>query len=105
MLGIICALVGSCAIIVALDSVDRRVKSVRDAHGVLPARVLAAIPQPVGTVTYSTLARATELQPHSLHAESYRFVAQHLLGEGGPRVRSVMALAAQATIDRTRGPH
>lgn len=91
------ALLAVSAIIIAFDSIDRRLKSVPEAELALPTRILAAIPQPTGSVTYATLARATELYPRSLQSESYRFLGMHLLtaqGEDAPR--SLMALSAKA---------
>jgi capsular exopolysaccharide synthesis family protein len=90
------ALLGTSAVVVALDSVDRRLKTVGQAELALPARVIAAIPQPTGAVSYSGLARATELQPSSLHSEAYRFLGLHLLSPRGPRIRSLMVLSAKA---------
>lgn len=90
------ALIGTCAIVVALDSVDRRLKTVGQADLALPARIIAAIPQPMGNVSYSNLARATEINPSSLHSEAYRFLGLHLLSPRGPKVRSLMVLSAKA---------
>jgi len=96
ILAIFGSLIAVCAIVVALDSVDRRVKTVVQAEMMLPARVVAAIPQPMGPVTYSNLARATEMQPGSLHSEAYRFLGLHLLSPRGPKVKSLMVLSAKA---------
>lgn len=96
VLAALCALVSTSALIIAFHSADRRVKSVQEAEMALPARVLAAIPQPLGQVTYSSLARATELHPQSLHSESYRFLGLQLLTTYEPRIRSLMVLAAKA---------
>lgn len=96
ILAALCALIGTSGLIIALDSVDRRLKTVNEAEQVLPARVLAAIPQPEGQLSYSELARISELQPRSLPAESYRFLGLHLLSAAGPNVRSLMALSAKA---------
>jgi capsular exopolysaccharide synthesis family protein len=89
-------LIGVCALLIALDSVDRRVKTVGQAEIALPARVIAAIPQPMGNVSYANLARATEMQPSSLHSEAFRFLGLHLLSPRGPKVRSLMVLSAKA---------
>src|SRR5207248_3021835 len=58
--------------------------------------VLAAIPQPMGSVTYSTLARATEIHPQSIHSEAYRFLGLHLLNPRNRHIRSLMVLSAKA---------
>ena len=92
----ICALLLTSGLAIALDSLDQRVRNVHQAEVALPAKVLAAIPQPMGAVTYTGLARATELQPQSLHSESFRFLGLHLLSPNGPKVRSLMVLSAKA---------
>jgi capsular exopolysaccharide synthesis family protein len=92
----ICAIFGSCAIIIALDSVDRRVKNVNEAEKSLPTRILAAIPQPEGVMSYSDLARIAELNPRSLSSEAYRFLALHMLTGVTPNMRSLMVISAKA---------
>ncbi len=96
IMAIMCALLGTCGLVVAFDSIDRRLRSVKEAQTALPSRVIAAIPQPMGPVTYSSLARATELEPMSMHAEAYRFLAQHLLSPNGSRARSIMIVSAKS---------
>jgi len=96
ILAALCALVGTSGLLVALDNVDRRLRSVKQAEQVLPAPVLAAIPQPLGVVTSSNLARATELHPQSLHSEAYHFLGLHLLSGSRRRIRSLMVLTAKA---------
>lgn len=96
LMAALCALLGSGGLIIALDNVDTRVKSVSDAEEILPAPVLAAIPQAIGAVTPGILPRATEYQPRSLHSEAYRFLGLHLLNNRGRRIRSVMGVAAKA---------
>jgi len=95
MMALLCALLGTSGLVVAFDSIDRRLRNVKEAQSALPSRVIAAIPQPMGAVTYADLARATELQPKSIHAEAYRFLAQHLLSPNGPRARSLMVVSAK----------
>ncbi len=95
LLGVICALVGSLVLVIGFDSIDVRLRSVKQAEIVLPARILAAIPHPMGEVTYSSLARATELQPQSLHSEAFRFLALQLLNPASA-IRSLMVLSAKA---------
>lgn len=96
LLAALCALVGSAGLIIAFDSVDRRLRNVHDAELALPSRVLAAIPQPLGPVTAAGLSRAAEQFPLSLHAEAYRFLAVNLLGAREQGVRSVMLASAKA---------
>lgn len=96
LLAALCALIGTSGIIIGLDSIDRRLRNVKEAELVLPSRVVAAIPQPMGTVSYADLARATELHPHSIHSESYRFLGIQLLSAENARVRSIMAVSAKA---------
>ena len=96
LLAVIAAMVCACAVIIALNSVDRRLRTVGEAELVLPKGILAAIPQPSGSVSYSALARITELQPQSLHSEAYRFLGLHLLTRPLPQIRSIMVLAAKA---------
>lgn len=92
----VCALLGCSGILLALDSVDRRVKTVREADLVLPASVVAAIPQPIASLSYSELARISELQPQSLSAEAFRFLGLHLLSSKEPEARSIMVMSAKA---------
>jgi capsular exopolysaccharide synthesis family protein len=84
------------ALIIAFDSIDRRIRTLPEAELALPARVIAAIPQPLGAVTAGTLARAAELHPLSMHSEAYRFLAVHLLAERERGVRSLMVASAKA---------
>jgi len=83
-------------VVIGLDSIDTRLKGVKEAEIILPTRVIAAIPQPYGQVTYSDMARVSALQPSSLQAESYRFLGLRLLNECGPNVRSLMVISAKA---------
>lgn len=96
LLAALCALIATSGLVLGLDTVDRRVRSVKEAEIALPAPVLAAIPQPMGEVTYSTLARATELHPQSLHSEAYRFLGLHLLTSTEKPIRSLMVVSAKA---------
>lgn len=102
LLAALCALVGTAGLILAFDSVDRRLRSVKQAEGILPAPVLAAIPQPIGRMNALTMARATELLPLSVHSEAYRFLGLHLLSTRGPRIRSIMVISAKAEQGSTR---
>lgn len=96
LLAALCALLGASALIIGLDSVDRRLKTVHEAEKSLPTRVLATIPQPAAPLGYASLARVAELDPQSLPAEAYRFLALHLLNTHGARIRSLMVLSAKA---------
>ncbi|HLK60188.1 MAG TPA: hypothetical protein VKU00_26740, partial [Chthonomonadaceae bacterium] len=95
IIGAVCAFLLTAAILMVMESVDRRLKTVTEAEFVLPMRVVAAIPQPMGRVTYEIMGRAAELQPQSLHAESYHFLGMHVLNQNPP-VRSLMMLSAKA---------
>ena len=95
LIGALCAFLLTSAILLVLESVDRRLKTVTEAEFVLPVRVIAAIPQPMGRVTYDIMARATELEPQSLHAEAYHFLGMHVLNQE-PGIRSLMMLSAKA---------
>lgn len=95
-LSVLCALLGSCAIIIGLDSVDRRLKNLGEAEKTLPTRILAAIPQPAATLSYSELARISALDPRSLTSEAYRFLGLHLLTAAPPNTRSLMVVSAKA---------
>jgi capsular exopolysaccharide synthesis family protein len=96
MLAALCALLATSGLVIAFDTVDRRLRTVKEAEIALPAPVLAAIPQPMGEVTYASLGRATELHPQSLHSEAYRFLALDLLGRQSPPVNSLMICSAKA---------
>jgi capsular exopolysaccharide synthesis family protein len=50
----------------------------------------------MGQVTYSSLARATELYPQSIHSEAYRFLGLTLLNPRNAHIRSLMVLSAKA---------
>ena len=67
----------------------------QEAEIALPARVLAAIPAPTGSITMRSLPRATELHPLSPHAEAYRFLAQHFLNSQGKPMRSLLTISAR----------
>jgi capsular exopolysaccharide synthesis family protein len=86
----------TCTLLIGLDSVDKRVRTVRQAELTLPRGLLAAIPQPASPMDYATMGRATELLPHSMYSEAYRFLALHLLNAPVRHVRSLMVLAAKA---------
>ena len=95
LLAALCALIVTSGLVIALDSMDRRLKSVEEAELVLPARVIAAIPPPVGDVAPESLPRITERQPASPHAEAYRFLAQRVLGLTDKRIRTFITLSAR----------
>jgi polysaccharide biosynthesis transport protein len=95
-IGALCSLIAMCGLVIGLDSLDRRVRSVKEAEIALPAPIIAAIPQPMGLVTYDSLARATEIHPQSIHSESYRFLGLRLLSPDLRHVRSLMMLSAKA---------
>jgi non-specific protein-tyrosine kinase len=95
-LAVLCALLATSGLVIALESVDRRVKTVHDAELRLPAPVCAAIPAPQGSVTSAMLPRVTELQPLSLNSEAYRFLGLHLLTDRSRPVHSVMVLSSKA---------
>jgi capsular exopolysaccharide synthesis family protein len=85
-----------CTLLIGLDSIDRRLRTVGQAQLQLPTRLLAAIPQQAPGKGYIEIARMTELQPRSLASESYRFLGLHLLSQHNPEIRSLMVLAAKA---------
>lgn len=95
LLGALCSLLISSGLAIVFDSVDRRLKNLQEADMLLPVRVLAAIPQPIGEVTPQSLARATELHPLSAHAEAYRFLGQHILSIKEHPVRALMVISAK----------
>lgn len=95
-LAFLCSLIGSCALVLGLDIIDRRLRTVEQAELILPAPVISAIPLPMGGVTNATLARAAELHPLSPHSEAYRFLAVHLLDPSNRDTRSLMVLSAKA---------
>lgn len=96
LLAALAGLVSSCALFIALDAIDQRLRSVRQAEAALSTSVLAAIPQPAEVTRYSYLARITEHQPKSLQSEAYRFLGLHVLTESQNPIRSLMVLAAKA---------
>lgn len=96
LLATLAAMVSACAVLIGLNSVDRRLRTVSQAEIALPKGILAAIPQPNSSVGYADLARITEMQPQSLHSEAYRFLGLHLLSRPRQEARSIMVLAAKA---------
>jgi capsular exopolysaccharide synthesis family protein len=96
VMAVLASLLGSCGIIIGLDSLDRRLKTVGEAEKLLPARILAAIPQPETVLPYSALARVAQLNPRSLPSEAYRFLGLHLLSGAASQVRSLMVVSAKA---------
>jgi polysaccharide biosynthesis transport protein len=96
LIATLCALLGTSGVVIALDAIDSRVKTVKEAEIALPAPILAAIPQAVGSMTTAMLPRAAELAPLSLHSEAYRFLCHHLLSARGRRISSLMVVAAKA---------
>lgn len=96
LLAALCALIASSGVVVGLDTLDHRLRTVKEAEIVLPVPVLAAIPQPMGSVTYSAMARVTQLYPQSLQSEAYRYLALHLLSQHADSVRSLMICSAKA---------
>jgi capsular exopolysaccharide synthesis family protein len=90
------ALLLSAGIIVGLDMMDRRLRTVQEAEIVLPAPIIAAIPQPMNEVSYSDMARVTQLFPQSLQSEAYRFLGLHLLNQHEDPARSLMICSAKA---------
>jgi capsular exopolysaccharide synthesis family protein len=96
IMALLCALLGSSGLVIAFDGVDRRIKTVKDANLTLPVSVYAAVPQPLGQVTANVLPRVAELQPLSLHSESYHFLARRLLSNAREKgVRSIMAVTTK----------
>lgn len=96
LIAALCALLGVSGLVIALDAIDRRLRTVHDLERALPGSVCAAIPQPLGPVSAASLSRATEFQPHSMHAESYRLLGLQLLGQSSSRLRSILVTAAKA---------
>ncbi|MGC4043520.1 MAG: polysaccharide biosynthesis tyrosine autokinase [Armatimonas sp.] len=92
----LCTLIGSCILVLGLDNIDRRIKNLGEAELLLPTRILAAIPQPDSSISYSQLAQVTVNAPRSLSSEAYRFLGMHLLASGGPGARSLMVVSAKA---------
>lgn len=95
-LAFLCSLIGACALVLGLDIIDRRLRTVEQAELILPAPVISAIPLPMGGVTATSLARAAELHPLSPHSEAFRFLAVHLLDPSNNDTRSIMVLSAKA---------
>jgi capsular exopolysaccharide synthesis family protein len=95
ILAVLCAFLGTSGLAIAFDSIDRRVKTVREADLALPVPVCAAIPQAVGDIAPKALSRVAEYQPFSIHAESYHFLALRLLSNQSEHIRSIMAITTK----------
>ncbi len=96
IIGAICALLATSGAVIALENMDRRVRTVREAEIILPVPVLAAIPQPMGEVTFSSMARVTQLLPQSLQSEAFRYLGLHLLNQSENKARTLMICSAFA---------
>ncbi len=96
------ALIASAGLAIALERADRRLKTVQEADELLPARVVAAIPQArdeTPSLEWARLAERCSLSPQS---EAYRFLGQHVLSAQNRRFRSLMALSTKAGKGNTR---
>ncbi len=95
-LAMLAALVFSSGAVIASDAMDRRVKSVTQAEGLLPGPIIAALPHHSAALPSGQAARVTELQPTSLSAEAFRFLGlQALHAYEHMNVRSLMVLSAR----------
>lgn len=76
---------------VGLEAIDNTVKTTQDAQQLIGLPVTGVIPRLESGVS-SLMPKITHLQPTSPHAESYRFVGEHLLLtlEEHPDIRSIM---------------
>ena len=101
LLALLASVMGSAALVIGLDSVDRRVKTVLEAEEALALPVRAAIPRPLTPTASRELARTTELEPLSLQSEAYRFLGLHLLLPGQRPVQSIMVMSAKANQGTT----
>jgi capsular exopolysaccharide synthesis family protein len=90
------ALLCTMALIIVLNSFDRRVRSIHQAELALPVRLLASIPSPQRPLSPAEIARVTDLHPQSMCSEAYRFLGLHLLNGTPNDVRSIMVLAAKS---------
>ena len=102
ILAILAAFLLTTSLAVIFDSMDKRLKTMKEAEIALPAKVLAVIPPPQGEALLKDWARAAELQPQSPQAEAYRFLGQHLLTPQNRYFRSMMVLAAKSGQGNTR---
>lgn len=98
----LCVLIASAGLAIALESADRRLKTIQEADELLPARVVAAIPQAREETPGLEWARVAEKRPLSPQSEAYRFLAQHVLAPSNRRYRSLMALSAKSGQGSTR---
>jgi len=96
ILALLGSLMGTAALIIGLDSVDQRVKTVVEAEEALALPVRAAIPRAIAARDAGELARTTELEPRSLQSEAYHFLGLHLILPGQRPVQSVMVMSAKA---------
>lgn len=96
------ALLASTGLGIALESADRRVRTLQQAEQMLPVRVIAAIPQAKAELSPAAQARIVDLQPASPQAEAYRFLGQFVLGPHCQRHKVLMALSAKSGQGNTR---
>jgi polysaccharide biosynthesis transport protein len=96
ILGGMVALLATVGITISTDKADRRIRTVQQAEIVLPAPIVAAIPQPTQEMSDIDLARVTQLFPFSFQAETFRFLALHLLNQPDPPIRSMLICSARA---------
>ncbi len=97
-----CAFIVAAGLAIFMESIDRRIKTVQEADELLPARVLAVIPQSREEAPGIRWARVADLHPLSPQSEAYRFLGQHLLSAQNRPYRSIMALAARSGQGNTR---
>ncbi|HLJ57947.1 MAG TPA: hypothetical protein VKT77_23110 [Chthonomonadaceae bacterium] len=96
------ALLLAVSLAIALESADRRLKTVQEADEILPARVVAAIPLVREEEPSLDWARVAELRPLSPQSEAYRFLGQHVLSAQNRRYHAIMGLSARVGQGNTR---
>ncbi|MDH4179256.1 MAG: polysaccharide biosynthesis tyrosine autokinase, partial [Armatimonadota bacterium] len=96
LLGLVLSTALGLGIALALAFLDDRLESREDLHRGLDLPVPAVIPELPTGIEGIPVARITELQPLSAHAESYRFLRTELmLGSGNERLKTLMVATAK----------
>jgi len=78
------------ALAVGLEMADRRVRTVADAETLMHLPVVSVVPQLMGRTNAGTLCLTTENDPSSHLAESYHFLANHILRQTSQRANTVL---------------
>lgn len=93
VLAFVMSLAMCAALAIGLELADRRVKTVEDAERLMELPVVSVVPQLPGRNSEGTLCLTTDNNPDSHMAESYHFLANHILRQTLRRESTVLMAA------------